>query len=507
MAIGDDEYKEHGLRYTGRHWWGTLRGNLVEPLLGAEADAAAFRLGMHTLIKGESGTAILVVAPRSPEAPAGERLQGIIEEIARSAAEYAWPHMLPGRTASIDLQVTLDKKPVQVRTPATDPRLRVFADAFTRCQQLAEGKLELGDSWPWHHRILKSSKPVKVLGTLTWHQALPSVSSAVADQPQAHVALIRNPHFVVTYRDVPIHPSGGNTYGVFLGDPDLDGDYAASENQIHSEWKPRKGVHFDPARRVLNQLNDEIRERPRVGRTLAAGGDSAGVVSIASALGVLLDGQTAIGDSRIPWFPEDPFKKDDGPRRMKSRARIDSPVRPLGTTSAPTSTTSDQPSRSAELSDRCVDADDPFIASQEPYPLRFEESSRQCTGGGDSDHSAQRLRRPKAPAIRLIGDPQLCVYEGVVAAEYTFRLGIARGLREVTISANPIVFVDGGRETEAPLDAGMPHVIAWRDLSTGDINESPRLVIIEPTNTDWSVLVSQLPDAAVGVDLSVENYA
>ena len=25
MAIGDDEYTERGVRYTGRHWWGNLR--------------------------------------------------------------------------------------------------------------------------------------------------------------------------------------------------------------------------------------------------------------------------------------------------------------------------------------------------------------------------------------------------------------------------------------------------------------------------------------------------
>jgi hypothetical protein len=412
--------------------------------------------------------------------------------------------MLPGRAASIDLQVTLDKKPVQVLTPATDPRLRVFADAFARCQQLADGNLEPGDSWPWHHRILKSSKPVKDLGTLAWHQALPPVQLVTTDQPQAQVALIRNPHFVVTYRDVPTHPSGGNTYGVFLGASELDAEYAESENQTHSEWKPRKGVHFDPARRVLNQLNDEIKERPKGARPLVDGGDSSGVVSIASALGVLLDGQTAIGDSRIPWFPEERAKKSDGPKGTKPSPRTDLPVRP----SNPTSAASDQPLPSDESSDWLIHPDDPPTASEEPYIPRFEEPSRQYPhpGKGGDGQSVPHLRPLRPPTVRLTGDPQLCVYDGVVAAEFPFRLGITRGLREVVISGNPTVFVDGGRETEAPLDASMPRVLAWRNLSTGDIAEGPKLVIVDPANAKWSVLISQLPDAAVGVDVSVESY-
>ena len=97
MAIGDNEYTEGGARYTGRHWWGRLRTPATGGTSpGPEADTAAFNLGMHNLIKGISGTAILVVAPRSPQASAEENLQKITEDIAHAAGEYAWPHILPG---------------------------------------------------------------------------------------------------------------------------------------------------------------------------------------------------------------------------------------------------------------------------------------------------------------------------------------------------------------------------------------------------------------------------
>src|SRR6202030_424874 len=79
MAIGDNEYTEYGVRYTGRHWWGDFdsRRQLAEPLWGPEADNVAFNLGMHKLIDGITGTAILVVAPRSPGSQSSENLADI----------------------------------------------------------------------------------------------------------------------------------------------------------------------------------------------------------------------------------------------------------------------------------------------------------------------------------------------------------------------------------------------------------------------------------------------
>ena len=505
MAVGDDEYTERGVRYTGRHWWGSLRTPLLaEPLRGPEADTAAFNLGMHNLIKGVSGTAILVVAPRSPQASAEENLQKITEDIAHAAGEYAWPHILPGRAASIDLTVTLNRNPVRVPSPATDARLRVFADAFMHCQQLADGTLEPGDVWPWHHRVLRSTRPDAALGTLVWHQSLPAAHPAASGQPQSQVALIRKPHFVVAYRDVPAHPSGGNTYGVFLAAPELDQKYAASETPTHDEWKPKPGVHFDPARRALKQINDAIKERPRGDRSLATGAEAPGVVTIASALGILLDGQTSIGDSRIPWAPEAGTKKDEGETGMVRSPRAD-PSRPSpGNAPASISGASNPPLTTDTSLSRTSNGEETPPASDGSYAPRSEGPLFPNQGGTGDPRSRRRPLR--APTVRPNGDPQLCVYEGAVAAEFPFSLSIARGVREVTISGIPTVFIDGGRETEPPLGAEMPRVLAWRDLSTGDITQGPELMIIEPTSNKWSVMVSQLPDGAVGVDISVVSY-
>lgn len=507
MAIGDNEYTEYGIRYTGRHWWGVIdpRKHLAEPLLGADADRAAFNLGMHKLIDGVAGTAILVIAPKSPGAPLDEDLQQITTAVAHGAAEYAWPHMLPGEPPSIEVTVTLNGDPVSVPNPATDQRLTVLAEAFMRCKNLANGTLAAGDTWPWHLRILKSSRPQVVLGTLAWRQSGAPAAAMGDNEPRSQVALIRNPHFVVTYRDVPADPAGRETFGVFLASPDLDGRYAASEPPTHDAWNPAKGTRFDPARRVLNQITDEIKKRPGGDRSRDGGGEAPGVVSIASALGILLDGQTAIGDSRIPWMPPDTMRGGKGPVAETSQPSGSGQARPPSTSvgnsptypprSSPATSDGGNTSTSQESS---VPPSWTGTATGSTFPLSSEDDG--------SDVLMARKRYVRAPTVRLTGEPQLLMYGAAVAAEFAFTLGGMRDLVSVTISGHPTVFIDGGKETEPPLRAAMPRVLAWREFGTDRIVPGPVLVLDRPIGAKWSVLVSQLPDAAVGIDLQVVSY-
>lgn len=503
MAIGDNEYTEYGVRYTGRHWWGDVdsRRLLAEPLLGPEADSAAFNLGMHKLIDGITGTAILVVAPRSPGVHSGENLQQITAAIAHAAAEYAWPHMLPGQPPSINLRVTLNGVPVPVPTPATDRRLKDFADAFVRCEQLAGGTLESGDTWPWHLRVLTSSRPIAVLGTLAWRQSGAPVASVADKEPRSQVALIRNPHFVVTYRDAPTDPSGRETFGVFLAAPDVDERYAASEPPTHDSWIPAKGTHFDPARRVLKQITDEIKGRPKGDRSRSAGGEAPGVVSIASALGILLDGQTAIGDSRILWTQQDTRHGDQGQGADTGQAARFGRKQPPSGGNPPSYPPSLPPTGAGQGNAPTSQGSDP---SDWTDATAHGESPRPKDVYGDGP--VARNRYVRAPTIRLVGEPELLIYGAGVAAEFPFTLSGTRDLESVTISGSPSVFIDGGKETEPPLGAAIPRVLAWRELDAGRIIPGPVLVLTQPISPRWSVLVSQLPDAAVGVDVGIVSY-
>ena len=140
MAIGTDEHQDQGVRYTGRHWWGVTGDGVAEPVLGADADDGAATLGLRDLITGPTGTAVMVIAPRTPGDDVPTELAGIINAIGEAMAEFAWPHMIAIQDCgpTIDLSLTVDGTPQQPPEPATDQRLRVFAEAYVRCQQLLD---------------------------------------------------------------------------------------------------------------------------------------------------------------------------------------------------------------------------------------------------------------------------------------------------------------------------------------------------------------------------------
>lgn len=304
MAVGNDEYQERGIRYTGRHWWGVIEDDVAEPILGAGADDAAAALGMHDLINGPTGTAVMVVAPRTPGENGPADLAGIVHAIADAATEYAWPHMItsPDSDPTIEFSFTLGGTPAALRDVTTDTRLRVFAKAYTRCQSLLAGTIDEGDDWPWHLRMLRSQRPVCQLGPFVWRHHGPIAASVPDTDVRSEVALIRAPRFVVSYMDVPNHPSGQSTFGVFLADSGLDREFAEAEPPTHDAWIPTKGKHFDPVRRISKQIVDLLKPRP-ISDIPHDGREEPGVVTVASALGGLLDGQNAGGDARLPWSP------------------------------------------------------------------------------------------------------------------------------------------------------------------------------------------------------------
>jgi hypothetical protein len=460
MAIGNDEYLEHGVRYTGRHWWGTSDHGVAEPVLGSDAEVAASALGLRGLINGPTGTAVMVVAPRTPEDDGPADLAAIVRAIADAASEYVWPHMIVGPTGgpTIELTMTLDGTPEHLRDPTTDTRLRVFAEAFTGCQQLLEGSVEEGDDWPWHRRMLRSLRPIRQLGPLVWRH-YGSMAPAVPDPDiRSEIALIRSPRFVVSYMNVPRHPSGQSTFGVFLADPDLDGDFAEAEPPTHDAWIPIKGKHFDPVRRVQAQIVDLLKPHPApdVSRD---GREEPGVVTVASGLGGLLDGQSAGGDIRVPWSPQN------------------SP-------SPPASTNPDTPPGGS------------------PGSSATSSPAGGATGGGGT---TPRVSGRQRSSVRHDGQPRLLVKYGRTAVEFPFVVYKPSGEGILRITARPDVFIDGGRETEPPLDAEVPELLEWHDLANGTVSRGPDLVVTQDGESRCSVIISQPADAAVTVALSVTD--
>lgn len=447
MAVGNDEYQERGIRYTGRHWWGVIGDDVAEPLLGEGADDAATVLGLHGLINGPTGTAVMVIAPRTPGENGPADLPGIVDAIADAAAEYAWPHMIaaPDSSPTIEFSFTLDGIPVPLRDVTTDTRLRMFAQAYTRCQSLLAGSLSEGEDWPWHVRMLRSQRPVCQLGPFVWRHHGPIAAPVPDADVRSEIALIRAPRFVVSYMDVPRHQSGQSTFGVFLADPALDLEFAEAEPPTHDAWIPTKGRYFDPVRRVAKQIADLLKPRP-ISDIPRDGSEEPGVVTVASALGGLLDGQREGGDVRLPGSPPPP----GGPG-------------PSG-------------------------------------------GAPPAGNGPQGGHGRSGRPADRRPSIRHDGQPRLLLIRGRTAVEFPFTVSKPAGQGEMRITARPDVFIDGGRETDPPLDAELPELLEWHHLDAGSVSRGPDLVVTQDGESRWSVVISQPRDAAVTVALSVLGH-
>jgi hypothetical protein len=329
-----------------------------------------------------------------------------------------------------------------------------------RCQQLLEGSIAEGDEWPWHLRILRSQRPIRQLGPFVWrHHG--SIPAPVPDSDvRSEIALIRSPRFVVSYMNVPKHPSGQSTSGVFFADPALDRNFAEAEPPAHDAWIPTKGKHFDPVRRVRTQIVDALKPHPTT-NVSRDGREEPGVVTVASALGGLLDGQPTGGDIRVPWSPANSTASPGGTNRGTQRG---GGAGASGRTGSPTGGA-------------------PGGVGATPGP-----SARQ------------------RPSIRHDGQPRLLVTEGRTAVEFPFAVNKPRGQGEILITARPDVLIDGGRETEPPLGAEVPELLEWHDLATGTVSLGPDLVVAQDGQTRWSVVISQPPDTAVTVALSVVDH-
>lgn len=494
MAV-DEEYTDGPLRYTGRHWWGRLRGDIAEPVEGPEADHLATLLEMDTPLAGRTGTSIMVIGPRTPPGIDGPTSLGaIIKDLASAAAEYAWPHMAPDEQGqpSITFAFTCNRNPVPVPDIHTDDRLRAFAEAYRHCTSLLAGDEEPGDRWPWMLRHVQGFRPKRRLGALAWRN-YGAMGPQHATNPRSEIALIRSAGFVVAYRPTKDHPSGQSTAGVFLADRDVDTEFAESEPPTHDEWVPLKGRHGDPVRVTFRRIDEET--RPNIRNTgVTAGAESPGVVRVSSILGHILDGTVVGGDPRMArstlggWDPTPPG----------GRHRAD-PADP----SADGSGYDERPQGPADAPGTPAPADGPTAAGSDPDAAGGTSGGEPAwppAGTAADPTAAPRGRRPR---INLTGEPRLLMDNGERAAEFPFTVRVPPAAGTVAVQARPDVLLDTGREAEPPAGVAPPRVLGWRDHASNEIHRTETLPLDATGGVRWSVIISQPADAAVSVSLSV----
>ncbi len=218
--------------FTGRHWWGDVREDHVEPLVGDAAEDVARSLGLRPFVGDETGTTLVVIDPDIDEF---DDVDTAARHLAETIAWQLWPILLPERgTDRMVAEVVADGRSFAVPDPATSYPLRMFVAAYRRLRTGAA-------------TVLECRSPRKPLGRFALERAVvvpmtpDTVSSVAANAGVAgdphHVCLMRSPELVVRYFEGPMTSSVHQVYaGVFRADDALDEVYAAAEPPTHDNW-------------------------------------------------------------------------------------------------------------------------------------------------------------------------------------------------------------------------------------------------------------------------------
>lgn len=218
--------------FTGRHWWGDVQDDHVEPLRGAEADTVARSLGLLPFADGETGTTLVVL---DPDLDDFEDVEEGARHLADTLAWQLWPIMLPERGDDrLVAEVRAGGTTFPVPDPAETYPLDLFVEAY-RAQRDGEGE------------VLECKSPKRRLGTFAVREAfvlpmakdsggLAAAYAGVSGDPH-HVCLMRSPELVVRYLEQAETGSVNRAYaGVFRAADDLDEVFAASEPPTHDDW-------------------------------------------------------------------------------------------------------------------------------------------------------------------------------------------------------------------------------------------------------------------------------
>jgi len=307
MAMAAGKSFRHGARqFTGRHWWGIedeARPGGVLPVTGSRAEELAKQFGLHSHLKGSTGTAIGVVAPLF------EDPQLEMESIRDAIIINAWPHLLreKGKEASLSIELSINGNSLDlsdVRGPNSP--VRDFVTAYLRDESVLKVTSQIL-SFHGNNDTFKKfnvAKEIKTIGEIAWvktidNEVLPLKYMSMGLVKGSSVALMRSPKIIVRYLPVDEQNDGSTIKAVFEVNPNYEEVFRKSENVLHDEWQPKrlklaKG-QMNPVTQAIEKIEKAFaRAKGSLGGA-SEGGDEP--TQIANELGKLMVGMGVTGGS------------------------------------------------------------------------------------------------------------------------------------------------------------------------------------------------------------------
>lgn len=317
--------------FTGRHWWGDVQGEHVEPLIGAAADEAASALGLTSFAPGQTGTTLVVVDPDLADFDSDEEAA---RHLAETIAWQMWPILLPerGRRRMV-ASVEAGGRTYTVPDPAITYPLRLFVAAYRRLEQPTT-------------EVLECKRPRRRLGRFAMERTVvvPMERNAISrvaayagvDGDPHHVCLMRSPELVVRYYEGPQPTSVHQAYAaVFRADAAMDATYARAEPPTHDNWVPDQLADDEKTfvrttfTRLREQLSDfrrpDLKATTTAGLSLAAASNYLGGLVASALASSEVAGSTTRNTSRRTGTPgaESPGSGPEGSGRLRVKALDD----------------------------------------------------------------------------------------------------------------------------------------------------------------------------------------
>lgn len=285
-------------RYTGRHWWGTrIDNNVVEPLVGDEAQQWGETLFSNGFAGNETGTSLLILAPVMPDDPGTDSPEDALVAAWRAAVvRNLWPKFIPDQPSArtMHIEILRDGFPMQLITPDDEALFQAQGQALSTVRRAQAGvPATPTGGGPVKMVAIERQSPRRLLGhvALTMYQptaADPTEDTATHEGENA-LTLMRNEAELV----VKNIPGGRLTIptlrwtGVFKPVKDMDTAFAMSEPPSHDDWNPAGLAREDrldvalALRRIGEAIQQFVDPSPVGARS--ADGVSAGAVSTALA--------------------------------------------------------------------------------------------------------------------------------------------------------------------------------------------------------------------------------
>ena len=458
-------------RYTGRHWWGDTSGDVVEPLVGQAAEAAAQRLGLKAFGPAETGTTTVVIDPNLDELEPPQAAEYLAETI----AWHLWPKMISTdqSPAAMRFSVTCDGVEHAVPDPRETRPLNMFVAAYE----------EMAGSGGSDLHCLKPKRRLGRLGLVK--RIMPALEPTRASRMLAiedvvhHVCLMRPAELVVTYQPGPKPPSVNQGYaGVFRAVEDMDEIYAKAEPPTHDAWNPQSLDRPESTfvQTTFTRIAEAQAQLLSLGGGARAGASNVALGAASSLFSGLVGGAWGIGGATAYSKP--------------------------GSTAVRRSRTPDvdgipESSRSGRASSSSSDTGSLVTSGG--------ESATGIENVGPSIHEASEFDGPRTPRrrprVQYVGDPYFDDRGDAAVLVQEFRLPVP-GTQQVRIDLAVTLPGSAGRETDPPIGASMPELLGWEDHA-GHLHV-PEVLVTEGSESLWRAVVRPAPDTMTEIGLRVE---